>query len=150
MFLSSVPPPSVENVPAMANAIPGLREKCSASRRNRRSPSARKIVRIQPGIVFGFIPEWRSACPGFPTTRHRVQRRRVRFVFSWRSPSRIVRCNSNAIPDKARVEPGIAGKVRLLWSRALPKNAYVHVNTNRLIFREPTFFLRVFLWNLAS
>jgi len=61
-------PPSVENVPAMANAIPGLREKCSASRRNRRSPSARKIVRIQPGIVFGFIPEWRSACPGFPTT----------------------------------------------------------------------------------
>jgi len=67
VFLSSVPPPSVENVPAMANAIPGLREKCSASRRNRRSPSARKAVRSQPGIVFGFIPEWRSACPGFPT-----------------------------------------------------------------------------------
>jgi len=53
MFLSSVHPPSVENVPAMANTIPGLREKCSASRRNR--------VHHQPGTPFGFNPESCSA-----------------------------------------------------------------------------------------
>jgi len=44
----------------------GLARKVFGIAPERHSPSARKIVRIQPGIVFGFIPEWRSACPGFP------------------------------------------------------------------------------------
>ena len=42
-----------------ADAIPGPGEKCSPSRRNG--------VRNQPGIVFGFTPESRSASPEFPT-----------------------------------------------------------------------------------
>src|SRR6185312_8604645 len=48
----------------MANAIPGPREKCSASSRNRCSPSSRNRVRNHPGMPFGFIPESRSPSPG--------------------------------------------------------------------------------------
>jgi hypothetical protein len=62
----------VENVPAIVNAIPGWRAKCSPSRRNR--------VHHPPGTLFGIIPEscsassrkWRSPCIGFPNLGHRV------------------------------------------------------------------------------
>ena len=44
----------------------GLARKVFGIAPERRSPSARNRVRDQPGIVFGFIPESRSASPGFP------------------------------------------------------------------------------------
>src|SRR6516162_11270404 len=47
----------------------GLARKVFGIAPERRSPSARNRVRNQPGIAFGFIPEWRSRSPGFPTGR---------------------------------------------------------------------------------
>ncbi len=48
----------------MVNAIPGLGEIHSPSRRNYRSPSARNAVHLHPGIVFTFRQESRSPCTG--------------------------------------------------------------------------------------
>jgi hypothetical protein len=55
------------NIPGIANTIPGSGENCSPSRRNRCSPSARKPVRLHPGIVFAFTPESRSPSSGIRT-----------------------------------------------------------------------------------
>jgi hypothetical protein len=44
----------------------GPKRKVFAIAPERRSPSSRNGVRNQPGIVFGFNPESRSASPGFP------------------------------------------------------------------------------------
>ena len=56
----------VKNIPGNAKAIPGSGENCSPSRRNHCSPSARNPVRLQPGIVFAFIPEIPFALPRNP------------------------------------------------------------------------------------
>src|SRR5882724_4327487 len=48
--------------------VPGQSEKCSASARNSCSASPRNAVRNQLGMLFGFGPEWYSACPGIRTT----------------------------------------------------------------------------------
>jgi hypothetical protein len=68
-------PRPVENIPGMANAIPGPGEKVFAIAPERRSPLSRNGVRNQPGIVFGFIPESRSPSPGFPTIQIRNRTR---------------------------------------------------------------------------
>jgi hypothetical protein len=50
----------------------GLAPKVFGIAPERRSPSGRNRVRDQPGIVFGFIPESRSASPGFPTVERKA------------------------------------------------------------------------------
>jgi hypothetical protein len=48
------------------NAIPVNDKNCSASHRNRCSPSDRNAVRNHNGMAFSFRPESRSPSTGFP------------------------------------------------------------------------------------
>ena len=54
----------VEIIPGFAKAIPGSGENRSHSRRNHCSPSARNRVRLRPGTLFAFTPEYCSPSPG--------------------------------------------------------------------------------------
>lgn len=97
MFSVQRLPPLVENIPGMANAIPGRHQKCSASRRNG--------VHHHPGMAFGINPESCSA-----SSRNRVRDRpdspnRLRQLKAERDASK-VEAALNALTGCARTGQG--------------------------------------------